>query len=405
MQPVTGVANATTHEPATLQSLQPYAEAVNAEAWDLALRIHAKPEIAWQETFAVQGLTDYLSRNGFKVERNFCGLETSFRAIRDLGSEGPTITYLAEYDALPDLGHACGHNLIGTASAGAAIALSNAAEAQGLSGRIEVVGTPAEEGGGGKIILTERGAFRNSDVAMMFHPSARSMPIRGALAACRLTMTFHGKASHAASFPHLGINAFDACRLTFNAVDAMRQHLPDETRIHGMIRDRGAALNVVPDTMVAEFSVRHRKVEQLEQIKSKVRRCAEGAALAVGATVEIAEDLTYSERRNNHQLALRFGGYLQALGEDVVDPPVFGGVGSSDFGNVSQVVPAIHSYIKIVPEGVTNHTPQFTEAAASAAGKRGMELAIKSLAMTGFDVLNDAEYRNRIREEFVRAGD
>lgn len=401
MQPVRGVAQATTINRETADIIQVFTEGLTEQLWPIAIRIHSKPEVAWNEHYAVGELTDYLASNSFSIERSFCDLETSFRAFYDLPGEGPTVTFLAEYDALPDLGHACGHNLIGTAAAGAAVALARAALRSGLGGRVEVVGTPAEEGGGGKIILVERGAFSGSDVAMMFHPSARSMPIRGALAACRLNMKFFGKAAHAASFPHLGVNAFDACRLTFNAIDAMRQHLPDETRIHGMIRDRGAALNVVPDSMVAEFSVRHRRIEQLQEIKAKVRRCAEGAALAVGATVEIEEDLTYSERKNNHELALRFGGYLQALGEPVVDPPALGGVGSSDFGNVSQVVPAIHSYIRIVPEGVTNHTKEFAEAAASEDGRRGMELAVKALSMTGFDVLNDPSFLARIKEEFA----
>ena len=397
---VVDVAQSTSHSEATRQRIEPHVDAMKDVLERLALAVHAEPELAWHEHRSVSKLVERLTAEGFTVTHPFCGLETSFKAVTDLGRPGPTITYMAEYDALPDIGHACGHNLICTAAVGAAVALVRAAQDAAVGGRVQVIGTPAEEGGGGKIVLLERGAFKGGDVAMMFHPGARTMPIRGALAASRLTTVFRGKAAHASSNPHLGINALDACRLTFNAIDATRQHLRDETRIHGIITKGGSAPNVVPDHVEAMFIVRHKQMAYLLEVKEILMRCAKGAAMAVGATVEFEEGFTYSQRRNNHTLALRFGGYLQGLGEPVKDPPAVGGVGSSDFGNVSQEVPAIHSYIAIVPEGVSNHTPEFAAAAASPQGFRGMLLAAKAMAMTGYDVLTDPDFLDTVREEF-----
>lgn len=397
---VVDVAKATSYYDATRQTIEPHVDAMKDTLEGLALAVHGEPELAWHEHRSVDKLVERLSAEGFEVERPYCELETSFRAVMDLGQPGPTVTYMAEYDALPDIGHACGHNLICTAAVGAATALAGAAKDARIGGRVQVIGTPAEEGGGGKVVLLERGAFEGSDVAMMFHPGARTMPIRGALAASRLTMVFKGKSAHASSNPHLGINALDACRLTFNAIDAMRQHLRDETRVHGIITKGGSAPNVVPDHVEATFIARHKRMEYLLEVKDILMRCAKGAAMAVGATVDFEEGVTYSERRNNHALALRFGGYLQELGEPVNDPPAVGGVGSSDFGNVSQEVPAIHSYIAIVPEGISNHTPEFATAAAGPDGLRAMMLAAKAMAMTGYDVLTDASFLNTVRDEF-----
>lgn len=397
---VMNVATLTNHLDASRRAIEPHVDALRGVLEALALAVHAEPELAWQEYRSVDKLVEYLSNEGFEIERPFCGLETSFRAAFDLEQPGPTVTYMAEYDALPDIGHACGHNLICAAAVGAAASLMHAAKKDGLRGRVQVIGTPAEEGGGGKIVLLERGAFESSDVAMMFHPGARTMPIRGALAACRMTMVFKGKSAHASSNPHLGINALDACRLTFNAIDMMRQHLRDETRIHGIITKGGSAPNVVPDHVEAMFIARHKQTSYVIELKDILMRCARGAAMAVGATVEFEEGFTYGERRNNHSLALRFGGYLQALGEPVNDPPAVGGVGSSDFGNVSQMVPAIHPYVAIVPEGTSNHTSEFATAAASPKGLRAMLLATKGMAMCGYDILTDPEFLSTVRKEF-----
>jgi len=394
------VAASTHFDARSLQRIGPAVDGLRDELEQLSLEIHREPELAWNEHESVRKLVAFLRRHDFDVQQPFYDLDTSFLATVDLAGDGPTVTFMAEYDALPEIGHACGHNLICTAAVGAATALALAARGMGLPGRIQVIGTPAEEGGGGKIVLLERGAFEGTDVAMMFHPGARTMPIRGALAASRVIMRFHGKSAHASSNPHLGINALDACRLTFNAIDAMRQHLLDETRIHGIITSGGSAPNVVPDFAEAKFIVRHKSSQYVKEVRDVLLRAARGAASSVGATVEFEEGMAYAERRNNRPLAFRFGGYLQELGEPVQDPPSVGGVGSSDFGNVSQVVPAIHPYIAIVDEGTSNHTREFAAAAGSPRGQRGMLLAAKALAMTALDVLTDATFLDQVRADF-----
>lgn len=379
-------------------------DSLEGDLRSLSLEIHANPELAFEEVYAAERLTRELEVHGFNVERGFPDLPTAFRATFDLGGTGPTIAFVAEYDALPGIGHGCGHNLICAAAIGAAIALSTASKDRGVLGKVQVIGTPAEEGGGGKILLLERGAFEGVDAALMFHAGARTMTTRGSLAASRVTMKFHGKGAHAAANPHLGINALDACIQTFNGINALRQHVRDETRIHGIITHGGEAPNIVPEYAEAKFSIRHRSFEYMREVKHKVFECARHAAASVGATVELVEGLEYAERRINLAIADRFRHHLEAFGEPVKEPLKTGGVGSSDFGNLSQVVPAIHPYIAIVPEGVSAHTREFAEAAASPAGLRAMVLAAKCLALTGADLLLDPALLARVKAEFESGG-
>ena len=376
---------------AAVGRLQPKLEA-------LALDLHAHPEVAFEEHRSAAKLADALADAGFGVERGVGGLATAFVARHRFGPGGPRVALLAEYDALPGLGHACGHNLIASASLGAALALHSLDDL--ATGELWVIGTPAEEGGGGKILLAEAGVFDGVDAALMFHPGRRTMVTRGALAAIRLTMRFYGRASHAASAPELGINALDACILTFNAINTLRQHVKDETRIHGIISHGGTAANIVPEYAEAKFSVRHRYLAEAEALKERVLAAARGAAAAVGARVEFDEGPIYAERRINHPMARRFAAHLEALGERVQEPPAIGGVGSSDFGNLSQLIPAIHPYIAIAPDGVSAHTPEFAEAAASTAGLRGMALAATALAATAADLITDSELLEAARANF-----
>lgn len=342
-----------------------------------------------------------LERAGFTIERPLGGLDTAFRATRTFGTGGPRVALLAEYDALPELGHACGHNLIGTAAVGAAIAAAEHLEKLDADFTLEVVGCPAEEGGGGKIYLIEAGVFRGVDAALMFHPSHRTMPVRSSLAATRLTLKFHGKASHAATNPHLGINALDACIQTFNAINALRQHFPDEYRVHGIISHGGTAPNVVPDFAEARFLVRHRHLEQVALLRDKVVRAAEGAALSVGARLEVEEGMMLADRISNFPLAQRFARYLVEQDIELQEPPTVGGVGSSDFGNLSHILPAIHPYVKIAPEGTSNHTPAFAEAAGSREGLDGMIAAAKALAATAVDLALEPELLERAKADFA----
>jgi amidohydrolase len=369
----------------------------------LALDLHAHPELAFEERRSAAKLVSILREAGFQVTTPVAGLETAFVARHRFGPGGPRLALLAEYDALPGIGHACGHNLISAACIGAARALREHSGA--ASGELLVIGTPAEEGGGGKIIMLEHGVFDGVDAAMMFHPGARTMTTRGSLAAARITMRFHGRAAHAAAAPHVGVNALDACIQTFNAINALRQHVRDETRIHGIITHGGEAANITPAFAEAKFSVRHRRYAYVQELLERVKACATGAAASVGATVSFEDGLAYAERRVNAPLAERFRAHLEAQGERVLEPLAVGGVGSSDFGNLSQAVPAIHPYVAIVPEGTSAHTPEFAEAAASPSGLRAITIAANALALTMHDLFVDPSLLERVRTDFADGRD
>jgi amidohydrolase len=377
------------------------AAAVHAQRADLeafALDLHAHPETAFEERRSAGRLVAALQGAGFEVETPVADLETAFVARHRFGPGGPRVALIAEYDALPGLGHACGHNLISAASLGAARALRT--ELDATSGELLVIGTPAEEGGGGKVLMLRAGVFDGIDAAMMFHPGARTMTVRGALAATRVTMRFLGRAAHAAAAPHLGINALDACIQTFNAVNALRQHVRDETRIHGVITHGGDAPNITPAYAEAKFIIRHRSHVYVDELKERVYAAARGSAAAVGATVEFEEGLAYAERKINRTLAERFKAHLESQGEPVVEPLAVGGVGSSDFGNLSQALPAIHPYVAMVPEGTSAHTPEFAAAAASPAGMRALHLAATALALTAADLFRDPDVLAAAAAEF-----
>jgi len=367
-----------------------------APATELALNIHANPELSFEEVNSAAALIAPLRAAGFEIEEELGGLPTAFRATYDSGKPGPVIALLAEYDALVNLGHACGHNLIGTASVAAALALKQVS--QFLTGRLEVIGTPAEEEGGGKIILSDKGIFDNADAVMMFHPRDKTMVVRGGLACVDAVFKFYGKAAHAASAPQNGISALDAVIHTFNGINALRQLFTDDVRVHGIITDGGSATNIVPAYSEAKFLMRADTVKGLAVVKQKVFDAARGAALMTGARLEIEEGLTYAERNNNLTLAGFFQQNLEAIGVEVVPPPLKGGIGSSDIGNVSQITAAIHPYIRI--GDVLPHTPEFAVAAGSEAGLQGMLQAAKALAMTALDLCQDDTKLRAVREEF-----
>ncbi|MBU9822902.1 M20 family metallopeptidase [Rahnella sp. BCC 1045] len=367
-----------------------------AQATELAMNIHANPELSFEEVNSAAALIAPLRAAGFEIEEELGGLPTAFRATYDSGKPGPVIALLAEYDALVNLGHACGHNLIGTASVTAALALKQVS--QFLTGRLEVIGTPAEEEGGGKIILSDKGIFDDADAVMMFHPRDKTMVVRGGLACVDAVFKFHGKAAHAASAPQNGISALDAVIHTFNGINALRQLFTDDVRVHGIITDGGSATNIVPAYSEAKFLMRADTVKGLAAVKQKVFDAARGAALMTGARLEIEEGLTYAERNNNLTLAGFFQQNLEAIGVEVVPPPLNGGIGSSDIGNVSQITAAIHPYIRI--GDVLPHTPEFAVAAGSEAGLQGMLQAAKALAMTALDLCQDDTKLRAVREEF-----
>ncbi len=366
---------------------------------ELSLKIHANPELAFQEVKAVAWLTEYLKENGFSVESGIGGLKTAFRG--SYGQGKPVIAILAEYDALPKLGHACGHNLIAVSAVAAGIASKPAADRFG--GSIEVIGTPGEELYGGKVVMVKRGAFDGVDVAMMVHPGVLNTATTQFLACQILEVEFFGRAAHAAARPEKGINALEAMLQSFTAINSLRQHIKDRARIHGIITDGGEAANIVPAHSAGNFVVRAEDDSYLDELKERVISCFTGAAMASGARLEYRwGEVRYAPLRSNMTLARLFRRNLQSLGRKgyLLDPS--NSFGSSDIGNVSQLVPSIHPSVAIAPVEVLLHSPQFASAAASESGLQGLLDAGKALAMTVVDLAANPAIVAMVKEEFGR---
>jgi amidohydrolase len=362
----------------------------------LSVDIHDNPELGFKEERAATWLASYLEDSAFHVERGIAGLATAFRAT--YGQGNPRIALLAEYDALPKIGHACGHNIIGVSAVGAGVASKHTIEQ--LGGSVVVMGTPGEEVLGGKIDMVKAGAFKEVDVAMLVHPDTRNMPTEEALAASTLEVEFFGRAAHAAGQPHKGINALDAMVLAFTAINSLRQHIRGDARIHGIITDGGEAPNIVPAHSAATFLVRALDDDYLAELKDRVLNCFTGASMASGARLEYTwQNRTYAPMKNNMTLAGLFKQNLESLGRDVEDFDPRSGLGSTDMGNVSQVVPSIHPTIAIAPREVLLHSPEFATATVSEAGHSGLMDAAKAMAMTVVDTLQPGTI-DKIRQEF-----
>ncbi|MDO8611657.1 MAG: M20 family metallopeptidase [Dehalococcoidia bacterium] len=366
------------------------------ELIDVSRRIHANPELAMEERQAAALLSERLEAHGFQVERNACGLETAFRAS---WGEGPvTIAYLCEYDALPEIGHACGHNLIATAGLGAAYGLKAALSPSQV--RLLVVGTPAEEGGGGKVIMLERGAFEGVDVALMAHPSPVDIDMPPMYGVQGLEVEYRGQAAHASFAPEMGINALDGLITAYQAIAQLRQHIRRDARIHGIITYGGAAPNVVPDRAAAQFLVRALRPSYLEELKGKVQRCFEAGAAASGASLDITwRPFPYQPMRNNTALAGAYRANAESVGRTFIDARL-DSTGSSDMGNVSQALPSIHPMFGVGAMAF-NHTPAFTNVCATDAAHASMVQVAQALAMTGVDVALDADLLQRAKDEFA----
>lgn len=363
----------------------------------IALQIHAHPEIGLQEFKASEWLTTYLEKKGFNVERGICGMPTAFRA--SYGKGKPLIAVLAEYDALPGVGHACGHNLICTIALGAAIASKQAIDTYG--GTILVIGTPAEEMQGGKIEMVNKGAFNDLDVALIVHPENFDSASSNALACQNLYIEFFGKSSHASAGPTQGINALDAMILSFNAIGALRQHIRSTARIHGIITDGGKAANVIPDHTAAEFMVRAADNAYLNELEQKVLNCFIGAAQATGARLEYRwDERRYAAMRSNMTLARLYAENMKSMGRNVRIPNPGPGAGSTDMGNVSQIVPAIHPLLAITRRPISIHSPEFAKAAASDSGIQAMIVGAKAVASMIVDLLANPDILQKIKEEF-----
>ncbi|MFZ4518891.1 MAG: M20 family metallopeptidase [Microthrixaceae bacterium] len=341
------------------------------------------PELCFEEHHAHDLLVEALAGAGLAPTPHAHGLPTAF--VAEAGSEGPCVAVLLEYDALPDIGHACGHNVIAAAGLGAGLALAGLAAEQG--GRVRIIGTPAEEGGGGKEFLIRAGAFDGVDAAMMVHPADRDLPTMRAIAIQELNVTYEGRASHAAAAPELGRNALDAAVLGYVNVAALRQHIGTGERVHGIFTDAGEKPNIVPRRAAAQWYVRSDTLDSLAELKQRVLSCLEGGATASGCTMEHTwKDPAYADMVDDPWLMAAWAANAADLDRTPLDPAVVGDVvGSTDMGNVSHLVPSIHPMLAVAPAGVSIHTPEFAAFARGPEGDRAVLDGAVLMARTAID--------------------
>lgn len=355
-----------------------------AELVALSLALHAEPEIAYEERQASQRCREMLTDAGFSATP-VPGLDTAFVAERSSGSPGPCVAVLAEYDALPEIGHGCGHNLIAGAAVGAGIALGRVVDQ--LGGTVRVYGCPAEEGGGGKIRMLESGVFDEADVALTFH----SWDDTGVMVECtgqrRYDFVFRGRASHVATDPWEGASALDSVLLFFSYVNALRQHVRDGVRLHGIVTDGGSAVNVVPEHAQVRFAVRSSDAEELDRVDARLQECARAAALAADTSLEVVPVMTYEPVRYDPTLGELAVAQLNAVGRTETVP--WHASASTDFGNVSQRIPGVLVAVQTWPHGVAFHTPAAAEASAQPMAHEAMLDGARVMALVGLQLLQD----------------
>ncbi|KAK7107828.1 peptidase M20 domain-containing protein 2-like [Littorina saxatilis] len=370
---------------------------------ELSQQIWAKPELNFEEHDAHKVLTDYLEKKGFKVERHY-KLDTAFRATWAGETSGglPHVAVLCEYDALPEIGHACGHNLIAEAGVAAGLGVKAAMQAAGAPiGKLTVLGTPAEEGGGGKVQLIEQGAFTGMDVAMMTHPAPDHDTRPVCLAYSGITVRYFGKASHASGFPWKGVNALDAAVMCYQSVSNMRQQFLPTWRVHGIITKGGTKPNIIPDNTELDYYMRAPTDEELLTLKDKMVKCFEAAATATGCTLELVEDrVGYSNLVTNGPLADTYDSHARALGV-TLGSAFQDKAGSTDMGNVSHVLPSLHPMYSLHTEAV-NHTREFTTVSGSPEAQPYTLDQGKALAMTAIDVLTSPGLLAKIKADFEK---
>jgi amidohydrolase len=371
----------------------------------VSLAIHARPELKFAEVHAQQVLTEWLAEAGFAVLAPVGGLETAFVAVHEGVSAGPRVAVLAEYDALPGVGHGCGHNLIAAGGVAAAIAVVRALPNH--PGTVAVIGTPGEEmGGAGKVRLAEAGVFHGVDAAVMFHPGDRSLTARRGLAVAHLRIAFTGVGAHASISPWLGRSALAAAELFLHAVDSMRQFVPPTVRLHGIVSDGGQAPNVVPAYAAVDLYVRDRTATSVQELVNRIGDAARGAALASGTQASVGETgPRYTEWRNNLVLAERFGETVRALGVDIESGDLDSPAGSSDIGNLSRLLPIIHPYIQIAEAGTPSHSDAMRVAAATPLAHDRTQVAATGLARVVADLLTQPTLLAAARAEFAAQTD
>lgn len=361
--------------------------------------IHANPELAFEEHHAAGLLADTLDAQGLPAERGVFTLETAFEARLPTKGDGPTVAILAEYDALPGIGHACGHNLIATAALGATLGLQAVAET--LPGQVRLIGTPAEEKGGGKELMARAGAFDGVDAAMMIHPAGVNLTTMPCICVAEVEVIYHGRSAHASAMPHKGVNALDGLLLAYQAISNLRQHIRDEERIHGIITEGGQAPNIVPDRAVGNFYVRATKEKTLEALKPRVQACFEAGAKGSGCEVEVNwAGVDYLDLNTNWPLADAFQAHGESLGRDFLSPNQLGGAGSTDMGNVSYRVPSIHPMLACSPPNVVIHNPEFTRWAGSEMGDAAALDGARTMALTTAEYLLNPALQADVKQAF-----
>lgn len=364
---------------------------------ELSHWVHAHPEVAWQEFESSAHIADFLEARGFSIERNYCGIETSFKAT--YGAGDLVLALCAEYDALPGLGHACGHNIIASASVGAAIALSQVVNE--IDATVVVLGTPAEEGGGGKIEMLNKNGFAGIDVAALIHPGPVDVVQGEPFAVKHIEVTYTGKASHAAAYPEQGVNASDAFTIAQVAIGLLRQQLPPTSRVHGIITRGGEAPNAIPQKTEGRWYVRGTTTAELNVVYEKVVKCFEAGALATGAILEIHPGSEpYSEFHNHSDITELYRANAISLGRnfDVPEPATRMNRASTDMGNVSKVVMSFHPYIGINSGDAVNHQHEFAAASITKDADQAVLDGAKGLAMTLVDIATDPDLRRKAKE-------
>lgn len=368
---------------------------IKEEIKELSDYIYKNPELGNREYLAARAHIAILEKYGFKVEKSYLGIETAFKAVYDTGNGEKTAAFLAEYDALPGIGHGCGHNLLGAVSTGAGIVLSKIIE----NGKVIVFGTPAEETNGAKVDMAEAGVFEGVDAVFEAHPSDHNAASMKSLAMEALEFSFIGKAAHAAACPEKGINALEAAINMFNNLNGLREHIPQSARIHGIIREGGVAANIVPDLAVNEFYVRGESKKQVEELVEKVKNCAYGASLAAGTKLKIRNyEKSNDDFISNYNLMHRYMKHMNDAGIENINE-IDTTSGSADVGNVSYAVPALHAWFSITREPIASHTAEFARETLTDYAGEQMAKAVYGLVMTAYDIITDIEFNKIVKEE------